>query len=330
MVLIVLFLPLIIEAFYAPVNWINDILSSKKESSIYVATFEGVYKSRDFGNSFKQINNGFFNLHINSIEMDKDGRVYAGCDDGLYLLKNERWEKIKDVAFVRKILILNKTVFITTEIGKVLRNNGKSWDTVISLKSPITGIASSDKILYVSSYNDGIYKSCDCGKNWKRLEFEGKRIWDILPDKNSLFVASEEGLFKGSNTWKALNYGLTTKDIRVIKKDKNILYLGSYIGGFFISYDNGGKWYPANTRLFNTNIRDIEILQDKIYLATENGIYKTDNKGQSFKRLSNGLVYLSQPPPSKSPDDIRKRKEKLGIKPPSKEGEAAGGHGGGH
>ncbi|MEW6680254.1 MAG: hypothetical protein AB1297_04410 [bacterium] len=317
--------------FYGQINWTNEILSFEKEGSIYVATMEGVYKSNDSGNSFKPINNGFFNLQINSIEMDKNGRLYAGCDDGIYVLKKEKWEKIKDVAFVRKILILDKTIFVGTGMGKVLKNNGKSWDVVVALKSPITGIASSGKAIYISSYNDGIYKSCDLGITWKKLKFEGKRIWDILPNGDPLFVASEDGLFKGSNTWKALNYGLTTKDIRVIKKDKNILYLGSYIGGFFISYDSGKRWNSANTRLSNTNIRDIEILQDKIYLATENGLYKTEDKGASFQRVTQGLVYLSKPPLSKSPDDIRKRKEKLGIKPPPKEGEKASkGHGGAH
>jgi|GEM_PF-6803419 len=322
----------IIATFYAQVDWINGVLIPQKNTnSIYLATMNGVYKSEDSGNSFKQINIGFNNLHINSIKEDKNGRLYAGCDDGLYILKDGAWKRILDKPFVREIFISGKTIIIGTSIGDVLRSNdyGGSWNCIMNLSSPITKITSSNGRIYISSYSDGIYESYDKGKKWRRLKFEPTKIWDVLPVGNSLFIAGEQGLFKGSNThWIPLNYGLTTNDIRVIKRDGGVFYLGSYIGGFFVSYDQGNKWHMANTRLSNTNIRDIAISGNSVYLATENGLYKTENKGQSFKRLTNGLVYLSYSEVSKAPEDIRRRKEKLGINPPLKEGEKS--HGGGH
>ncbi len=317
---------MILGGFYAPVDWTNDLLIPDNcPKSIYVATMVGVYKSEVTSDSFKQIDAGLDYLHINSIEMDKSSRLYAGCEGGLYVLKNRRWEKILNEPFIRKIFISSKTILIGTNVGKVLRSPdcGKSWKEVINFSSSITKITSSGKTIYISSYNNGVYKSSDDGISWTMLEFKGKMIWDIIPVDNSIFIAGEEGLFMGSNTnWLPLNNGLTTKDIRVIAKDskKNILYLGSYIGGFFISYNNGSKWYPANTGLSNTNIRDIAISKDSIYLATENGFYKTENGGKSFKKLTNGLIYMSPPPLSKSPEEIRKRKERLGIKPPAEAG----------
>lgn len=316
----------ILGGFYGPSDWINDIsIPPKKSESIYVATMGGVYQMEK--NSFKPINKGFLNLHINSIEMDKNDRIYAGADDGLYLLKEKKWTKILNEPLISKIFIWNKIMIVGTNVGKVLRSNdyGRSWEVVMELLSGITAITSLNKNIYLSSYNSGVYESCDLGVSWKRLKCEERRVWDILPDENTLFIASESGLKIGSGThWKALNKGLTTKCIKRIVREKDILYLGSYIGGFFISQDNGKQWQPANTGIYNTNIRDIAISGDTIYLATENGLYKREKKGEKFERIDEGFVYSPLPPPSKTPEEIRKRKEKLGIKPPTEE--KAGGH----
>ncbi|MEW6680344.1 MAG: hypothetical protein AB1297_04895 [bacterium] len=317
----------ILGGFYAPVGWINDILIPETKS-VYVATMVGVYESRDFGDSFKEMNEGFNDLHINSVETDKHGRLYAGSDDGLYILKDKKWKKVLNKPFIKKIMALDKIILVGTGVGKVYRSpdKGKSWNCVMDISSSITKIIFFNKKLYLSSYNNGIYESCDLGLSWKRIEFEGKRIRDILPSKDCFFIASEEGLFKGSNrNYQALEKGLTTKDVRVITKDKkkNTLYLGSYIGGFFVSYDYGGKWQEENTNLSNTNIRDIAISGNSIFVATEDGLYKKKEKEKKFKRISKGLTFLAPPPLSKSPEEIRKRKERLGIKPPL---EGGGGH----
>lgn len=316
----------ILGGFYGPCDWINDILiPPKKPESIYVATIGGVYQKEK--NSFKPINKGFLSLHINSIEIDKEGRVYAGCDDGLYVLKEKEWAKILNEPLISKIFISDKIMIVGTNVGRVLKSNdyGRSWEVVMELPSGITAITSLNKTIYLSSYNSGIYESPDLGTSWKRLKCEDRKILDILVGENGIFVASESGLKRGSGThWEALNKGLTTKDVRRIIKEKHILYLGSYIGGFFISYDNGKQWQPANTGLYNTNIRDIATSGDTIYLATENGLYKREKKKEKFERIDEGFVYSPFPPPSKTPEEIRKRKEKLGIKPPAEE--KAGGH----
>lgn len=302
-------------------DWINDILIPPASKTIYVATIGGVYQKE--GDAFKPINNGFLNLYINCLAIDKESRVYAGCDDGLYLLKEKRWIKILDEPFVRNLLIFNKTIIVGTNVGRVLKSNdcGVSFECVLMLSSPIVAITLFNRCIYLSSSNSGLYESCDNGVHWRRLKFEGKGVRDVLVDKGVIFIASENGLLKGfPPNWQALNSGLTTKDIRVITKDKNALYLGTYIHGLFVSYNNGKRWEAENTGLSNTNINDIAIVGDTIYVATEDGLYKRKGDKGKFERENEGFVYSPLVPLSKTPEEIRKRKERLGIKPPQGEG----------
>ncbi|HAW50555.1 TPA: hypothetical protein DCX16_06375 [bacterium] len=306
-----------------PVDEINSIAIVKDE--MYLATMYGIYKSKDRGKNWKNI--GPYNTNI---VCSNNGFIYAGCEDGLFILRGEKLEHVLNQPFVSAVCFSEKTIVAGTWVGKVLINKDlKKWEEIMCLKSPITKIISLDKYFYLSSYNDGIYKSCDFGHTWEKLGFNGKKVWDILAEKTGLWVATENGLFWGTNTcWITLDKGLTTKKIRRIVRDKDILYLGTSIGGFFISYDNGKSFCSANIGLLNTNIMDIAIDPDdpkNIYIATKNGLYKTEDGGQLWKKLNNGLVYCGKPPPPKNPEDIRKRKAKEGIKSPPKES-SHGGH----
>ena len=156
----------------------------------------------------------------------------------------------------------------------------------------------------------------------------------LVMKENSLCLATEKGFYETcdwDNDWKELNYGLFSKELQTIALAEDRLYVGSLLGGCFVSKDCGESWNPINTGLLNTNIRYLFIDPDKekrIYAATEGGIYITENGGVVWKP-SFGLVRVEENPPlAITPESVQERMEKLGIRPPAEEVEKE--HGGGH
>lgn len=131
-------------------------------------------------------------------------------------------------------------------------------------------------------YGDGVYKSTDGGKSWKRVGLsDSQHIGRILVDPRDsdvVFVAAEgplwsdggdRGLFKttdGGQTWKAVleiseKTGVT--DIAFDPRDPDVLYAASYQRRRHVGLLIGG--------------------------GPESGIYKTTDGGGTWKKLSNGL-----------------------------------------
>ena len=53
---------------------------------------------------------------------------------------------------------------------------------------------------------------------------------------------------------------------------------------FFVSNDNGNNWTAKNTGLTNTVINTIEIKADTIFAGTKNGLFLSDDNGNSWKK----------------------------------------------
>jgi photosystem II stability/assembly factor-like uncharacterized protein len=142
------------------------------------------------------------------------------------------------------------------------------------------------------SFGDGIYKSNDAGKTWKRVGLENsEHIQNILidpRDSNVAFVSAigplwsaggDRGLYKttdGGTTWKAvLTIGPDTgvTDVAMDPKNPNVLYAAAYqrrravgqlVGGgpesgLYKSTDGGAKWTKLTKGLPTVDIGRIGI-----------------------------------------------------------------------
>ncbi|MHC4426549.1 MAG: WD40/YVTN/BNR-like repeat-containing protein [Planctomycetota bacterium] len=118
-------------------------------------------------------------------------------------------------------------------------------------------------------YGDGIYKSTDGGQSWKRMGLsDSQHIGRILVDPRDSDVVFV-GLFKttdGGRTWKAVleigaNTGVT--DIAFDPRDPDVLYAASYQRRRHVGLLIGG--------------------------GPESAIYKTTDRGRTWKKLNNGL-----------------------------------------
>src|SRR5713226_4225394 len=131
-------------------------------------------------------------------------------------------------------------------------------------------------------FGDGVYKSADAGKSWKRVGLaSSEHIGKVLMDprnSNVVYVAAqgplwsaggERGLYKttdGGSTWKAvltISADTGVNDIAFDTKNPDILYASAYQRRRAVGQLIGG--------------------------GPEGGVYKTTDGGSKWTRLSKGL-----------------------------------------
>ena len=206
--------------------------------------------------------------------------------------------RIDDFAVVEKN---PNIVYVGTASGGVWKttNNGTTWEPVFDKENVSTigdiAIAPSDpSVVWVgtgepnnrqsSSWGDGIYKSLDGGKTWKRMGLEATRhIGRVLVHPRNpevVYVAAlghlwganpERGVYKtvdGGKTWSQvlkINEDTGVSDIAIDPESPDTLYAAAYERRRTPFGFNGG--------------------------GPDGAIYKTTDGGTTWKKLTKGLPY---------------------------------------
>ncbi len=270
-----------------------------------VSVGDGLYKSTDGGNNWKEIP-GFENSErISSIVINPNNtdEVFVGVLGAL-------WSDSED-----------RGVYKTVD-------GGKTWNKILYV-GPSTGVSdilmdpNNPDILLASMWqfrrtawgfnsggeNSAIYKSTDGGKTWNKLTKDlptgklGRIGIAMAPSDSKIIYAVIEtgkketnGLWKskdGGNSWEHLNndFGLTVRPfyfsrISVDPKNPDIIVKGGLNGS--ISRD-GGKTFK-NLGNMHSDIHDIVFdinNSDRMYAATDGGVYRSWNGGSTFEIVEN-------------------------------------------
>lgn len=266
-----------------------------------VSVGDGLYKSTDGGNNWKEIP-GFENSErIASIVINPNNtdEVFVGVLGAL-------WSDSED-----------RGVYKTSD-------GGKSWSKILYV-GPSTGVSdilmdpTNPNILFASMWqfrrtawsfnsggeNSGLYKSTDGGQSWNKMSNGlptgnlGRIGIAMAPSDSKIIYAVIEtgekatnGLWKSKdagNSWEHLNsdFGLTVRPfyfsrITVDPKNPDIIVKGGLFGS--ISRD-GGKTFK-NLGTMHSDIHDITFdihNSDIMYAGTDGGVYRSWNGGATFE-----------------------------------------------
>lgn len=233
-----------------------------KDTTVFLGTSSGVYRSTDNGNNWIDVNNAF-NL---------------SSGGGSYLVK------------------IDSIVFASTQIHGVYYTNddGNSWIHTSGNGLPyiLNSLISMDTVIYTAT-NAGVYYSLDSGENWSAVNngLSNTIVKALETNGTTLFAGTSPfhfgGMFRlaeNGNYWNSINNGIVSTTIKTLGLDGSTVYVGSDVGSFATS-DNGNTW----DSILLDGIGAFALNGIKIFTGVGGNVLLSTNNGSSWTNVSNGL-----------------------------------------
>lgn len=233
---------------------------------------DALFKSDDYGSNWYVSNSGLpANRDVYSIAI-RGNEIYAGIDgNGMY--------KSTD--------------------------NGASWDS-IKTGLPAFNCSPNDILfkgtdIFVSMANGqwGVYKSSDSGNTWNSVNngIVDSSIYCMVSDSTGIYAGSllGGGIYKtidNGASWFQVNTGLPSgnKVIGSLVANDTVFFAGIFSVGngfqIYKSVDHGANWMLSSG--ITSEIYKLSICDDKIYIATNNGVYYSTD-GVVWTSVNTGL-----------------------------------------
>jgi photosystem II stability/assembly factor-like uncharacterized protein len=161
-----------------------------------------------------------------------------------------------------------------------------------------------ENIVYAGT-TEGLWKTTDLGKAWKRVSSSEVVVNDVLVDprdSNRVLIATDRGgvmaSTDGTSTWSASNKGYAHRYVSAIladNKDENTLYVGVVndreYGGVFYSHDAGQHWSQKAAGLGGKDVFALKQSANGTLVAgTPHGIYELERNGSTWRPLNTVVV----------------------------------------
>jgi photosystem II stability/assembly factor-like uncharacterized protein len=175
---------------------------------------------------------------------------------------------------------------------------------------------------YIAGGSVGIAKTKDTGTNWFAVNtglpgvHDARAVMVHVAHPESVFCALHGGgVFVGGPTgpgtdslvaWTAMNEGLLDLNVRCLARVRG--------GSFFLAGTDGGIWRRANNVwsqaapgiVANAIVIDAAD-SNRVWAATETGVYRSSNQGASWLPSSTGM------PPGTPVNDVARRTDGIGV-----------------
>ncbi len=309
-------------------------LATVSDQILYAGTDIGIYRSLDGGKTWLQINQGLFDLNINSlmINPEEPNTVYAATKRGIFKSEDagDTWSdwfnettgltntKINDLALHPD----NTDILFAATDGGIFQSldAGESWEPVYT-NQPVQIIkfsVSNLNTLYASGEGSTL-RSKNSGRDWSLVWGNTLSIISALisldTDPEFLYSGSDTGLYKsfnGGRNWVADSAfkKVPINAIFVSPSDLSQIYVGSG-ASFYSSKDGGDSWRNtfSFTQKMNGNsgtsvaitINEITSLNEKsLYAGTSSGLYFSEDAGENWENIN-----LSGAVNQLSPDEMK-------------------------
>jgi len=253
-----------------------------------------------------------------AIDPYNKGTMYAASEKTLYKSQTEKgpWTAVFSVEgennSINFIGVFESGVFVCTKNGVF-----KSADEAANWKRVYKGVgAKENNAQHVAFLKDkgiflgtqaGLFKSQDGGINWEKYQDEagGFNIRWIEFLDGDIFLATEKGVYSDSGSgWKKI-FSVTAQEgefdpdaadelVQALKPVNSILVRGSDIllatdSGIFISQDKGGTW----KRFDHEGLLSLRVkrllFSEEFYAVTDKGVFIFSEKERLWQSLYSGM-----------------------------------------
>lgn len=260
---------------------VTAVMGVNDQKSVFYmgATGGGVWKTTDYGNSWRNVSDGYFETpSIGAIAVyQKNPKIlYVGTgSDGL-----------------RSNVITGKGVYKSEDEGKTwsfvgLKNTGQIGAVEIHPENPDVVYVAAIGQAFGNNEERGVFKTTDGGQSWEKILYHSDSIGfsdlELAPD-------DPETIYAGA--W------------RTERKPWTIIS-GSSEGGVYKSTDGGKSWEHLTNGLPNKLIGKIDFAvsadkPERVYAnieASDNqgGLYRSDDRGESWKFVSDNSNLTNRP-----------------------------------
>ena len=232
--------------------------------------------------------------------------ILESCDSGFSWKKKKiilpRYLEIEDIILLhndRLVIVSDMGIYISFDQGITWSENNEHINN-----ASISALATHDHDIYCGT-GRGLFKSTDDGTSWSYNKYLGEYgilCLKISPSKSiyvsglymrtlsdSISIVLKKSIDNGK-TWNSINKGIEDQLlITLLFSQSGLIYGLSYQGYVFYSNDDGVNW------VYCTNIQGAytgglaEDSKGYIYAATDEGVFCTNDRGVTWKALSNSL-----------------------------------------
>jgi photosystem II stability/assembly factor-like uncharacterized protein len=284
----------------------------RNSNNLYLATNVGPYKSTDGGQSWQQSFDGLNDFLAYEIRIaPSNASVIYASGNGVHRSTNggANWRYMGGVAYSPMAIdpvdpsvlygsnpfsLVNHSIFRTID-------GGRTWSVLRTISSatqiPFIEIDLSPQRAVYTSTSNQFLRSYDLGESWEEIPVPTiPRSLAIAPDNpDLLFIGTWEGVYKSTDrgqTWQLLGFADARRNVSILldPKDSQTVYLRIDDLGFYKSTNGGEDWAEKNNGLMGRHWVAPTAINptnpQEIFLATENGIFRTTDGGENWYPLS--------------------------------------------
>ncbi len=311
---------------------------------IIVGSVNGVFISRDRGESFKKIDSPTAPANINSLAIDPTDTniIYAGTTWRPYKTTDggQTWRLIKkgmiddsDV-FAIEIDQTNPSHVIASACSGIYESfdKGETWKKIQGIPSTSRRtrdikINPANPQSYYAATTEGFWMTDTGGKTWKMTTSRSLEVNSIAIHKdkpNRIYIATNNhGILvsnDGGKNFQPTNSNFTSRFVFSITPDvenpnrlyaitRNTATSGGYL---FVSNDGGLSWKPSMKGLAENRIEPRTLVQSRlnpnlIYLGTNVGIFRSMDRGNSWSEIVPETSKQQKAPPRRSKSKTSKQ-----------------------
>ncbi|MFT5145015.1 MAG: photosystem II stability/assembly factor-like uncharacterized protein, partial [Thalassolituus oleivorans] len=264
----------------------SDVRFDTVESAgIDPAEFQTVYLSSDGGTTWLNLNDGTFGENsgfVKSIEVldESELQLLAAAENGLFLSSDggTSWtaDSLLPYETLAGVATSGEQIYAFTHgagvfSGSISSSLVTTWEGESALAIPINFSdlkldPSNEDVIYVTGYPGGVFKSVDGGTTWKERNF------------GMISFPVDDPLRQG---YYAIDISRTAPEV---------LHLALYGRGLYRSENGADTWFQVNGpdremagRLYSS-VRIDPRDEDVVYVGTSEGVFTTQDGGQTWSR----------------------------------------------